>query len=33
VTDRLPPLRDRLLKEARRLSVPIDMVELDYDPR
>lgn len=30
MTDRLPPLRERLLGEARRLSVPIDMVELDY---
>jgi predicted nucleotidyltransferase component of viral defense system len=30
VTDTLPPLRHRLLDEARRLSVPVDMVELDY---
>jgi predicted nucleotidyltransferase component of viral defense system len=30
VTDRLSPLRERLLHEARRLSVPIDVVELDY---
>jgi len=30
VTARLSPLKDRLLAEARRLSVPVDVVELDY---
>jgi uncharacterized protein len=30
VTEPLPPLRERLRREAGRLGVPIDVVELDY---
>ena len=30
MTERLPPLRDRLRRAAQALSVPVDVVELDY---
>jgi len=30
VTERLAPVRERLRREAGRLGVPIEVVELDY---